>query len=140
MEVVRYARRTGRLEEGAERAEAREGELEQELALADAAELGDSATEQDETRFDETRLAHSGVEEGDGDVDVQELEEAGARLDDPERETPRTDLWTSLCTVQIMSTERLHAPGTRRARTSRQAPTKRCPFRRARGRARRWRG
>ena len=38
-----------------------------------------------------TRLAYSGVEEGDGDVDVQELEEAGARLDDPEREAPPTD-------------------------------------------------
>ena len=36
------------------------------------------------------RLIYSGVEEGDGDVDVQELEEAGARLDDPERETPPT--------------------------------------------------
>ena len=32
-------------EEGAERAEAREDELEQELALADAAELSDSAAE-----------------------------------------------------------------------------------------------
>ena len=51
----------------------------------------DSAEEQDETPFDETRLAYSGAEEGDGDVDVQELEEAGARLDDPERETPPTD-------------------------------------------------
>jgi hypothetical protein len=78
-------------EDGAERAEAREDELAQELALADAAELGDSAAEQDETRFDETRLAYSGVEEGDGDVDVQELEEAGAQLDDPEGVTPRTD-------------------------------------------------
>ena len=78
-------------EEGVERAEAREDELERELVLADAAGLGDSAEEQDETRFDETRLAYSGVEEGDGDVDVQELEEAGARLDDPEREAPPTD-------------------------------------------------
>ena len=65
-------------EEGEERAEAREDELQRELVLADAAELGDSAGEQDETPFDETRLAYSGVEEGDGDVDVQELEEAGA--------------------------------------------------------------
>jgi plasmid stabilization system protein ParE len=78
-------------EEGAERADALEDELERELELADAAELGDSAEEHDETRFDETRLAYSGVEEGDGDVDVQELEEAGARLDDPEREAPPTD-------------------------------------------------
>lgn len=78
-------------EEGVERADAREVALERELVLADAAELGDIAEEQDETRFDETRLAYSGVEEGDGDVDVQELEEAGARLDDPEREGPPTD-------------------------------------------------
>jgi hypothetical protein len=110
-------------EEGAERAEAREDEIEQELALADAAELGDSAAELDETRFDETRLAYSGVEEGDGDVDVQELEEAGARLDDPEGETPRTDLQTPLRTVEIMNTGRLHEPGTRRARTSGRAPS-----------------
>ena len=79
-------------QEGAERAEAREDEHERELALADAAELADIAAEQDETRFDETRLAYSGVEEGDGDVDVQELEEAGAQLDDPEREAPQADL------------------------------------------------
>ena len=78
-------------EEGEERAEAREDELQRELVLADAAELGDSAEEQDETPFDETRLAYSGVEEGDGDVDVQELEEAGAQLDDPEREARRAD-------------------------------------------------
>ena len=43
-------------QEGAERAEAREDEHERELALADAAELDDTAAEQDETRFDETRL------------------------------------------------------------------------------------
>ena len=78
-------------QEGEERAEAREDELQRELVLADAAGLGDSAEEQDETPFDETRLAYSGVEEGDGDVDVQELEEAGARLDDPAREAPPTD-------------------------------------------------
>ena len=79
-------------QKGAERAQAREDEHEQELALADAAELADIAAEQDETHFDETRLAYSGVEEGDGDVDVQELEEAGAQLDDPQREAPQTDL------------------------------------------------
>ena len=78
-------------EEGAERAEALEDELESELALADAAELADITAEEDETRFDETRLVYSGVEEGDGDVDVEELEEAGARLDDPEREARRSD-------------------------------------------------
>jgi hypothetical protein len=54
--------------------------------------VDDFAAEQDESRFDETRLADSGVEEGDGDVDVQELEEAGAQLDEPERDALRTDL------------------------------------------------
>ena len=39
----------------------------------------------DETSFDETRLEYSGAEEGGGDVDVEEMEEAGALLDDPER-------------------------------------------------------
>ena len=78
-------------EESADRAEAREDDREQELALADAADLDDIAAEQDETRFDETRFAYTGVEEGDGDVDVPELEEAGARLDDPDREAPQTD-------------------------------------------------
>jgi hypothetical protein len=71
-------------EEGAERAEAREGERERELELVDAAELGAIAAEQYETRFDETRrLAYSGVEEGDDDVDVQELEESGTQLERP---------------------------------------------------------
>jgi hypothetical protein len=79
-------------QEGAERAEAREDEHERELALADASQLDDIAGEQDETRFDETRLAYSGVAEDDSDVDVQELEEAGAQLDDPPREAPQTDL------------------------------------------------
>jgi hypothetical protein len=81
---------------GAERAEAREDEHERELALADAAQLADVGAEQDETCFDETRRAYSGVEEGDGGVeegdggvDVQELEEAGAQLNDPEREAHR---------------------------------------------------
>jgi hypothetical protein len=78
-------------EEGAERTEAREDERERELALSDADELDDIDAEHDETHFDETRVAYSGVEEGDGDVDVQELDEAGARLDDPEREAPRAD-------------------------------------------------
>ena len=49
------------------------------------------AAEQDDTRFDVTRLTFSGVEEGDGDVDAQELEEAGVQLDDPERQVPPTD-------------------------------------------------
>ena len=78
-------------EEGAEQAEAREDEFERGLVLADATELADIAAEQDDTRFDETRLAYSGVEEGDGDVDMEELKEAGVLLDDPEREAPGTD-------------------------------------------------
>jgi hypothetical protein len=79
-------------EEGAERVEAREDERERELSLADAAELGEIAAEEDGTRFDETRLAYSGVAEDDSDVDMQELEEAGAQLDDPQGEAPQTDL------------------------------------------------
>jgi hypothetical protein len=73
-------------ETSAERAEAAEDELSLETELADAEELADVVAEQDETPFDTTRLAYSGVDEGDGDVDVEELEEAGALLDDPERE------------------------------------------------------
>jgi hypothetical protein len=42
-------------QEGAERAEAREDELERELALADAEEMDDFAAQQDQSRFDETR-------------------------------------------------------------------------------------
>ena len=72
-------------EAGVERAEAREDELEGELELTDATQLDEIGAEPDETRFDDTRLAYSGVEEGDGDVDELELEEAGARFDDPER-------------------------------------------------------
>jgi hypothetical protein len=73
-------------EQQAERTEAIEDELEQEVELADADELADLVAEQDETPFDTTRLVYSGVIEGDADVDVEELEEAGALLDDPERE------------------------------------------------------
>ncbi len=73
-------------EDDAEQAEALEDELEREVALADAEQLADIAEEQDETPFDTTRLAYSGVDDGDADVDVEELEEAGALLDDPERE------------------------------------------------------
>ena len=40
-------------EEGEERAQGREEELDRELVLAEAAELDDSVEEQDETRFDE---------------------------------------------------------------------------------------
>lgn len=73
-------------EDDAEQAEALEDELEREVALADAEQLADIAEEQDETPFDTTRLAYSGVDDGDAGVDVEELEEAGALLDDPERE------------------------------------------------------
>jgi hypothetical protein len=73
-------------ETSAERAEAVEEELATETELADADEIADVSEEPDETPFDRTRLAYSGVEEGDADVDVEELEEAGALLDDPERE------------------------------------------------------
>jgi len=78
-------------ERGAEQAEALTDGLERELELADAEELGEAAADRDDTRFDETRRIYSGVEEGDGDVDVQELEDAGALLDDPERDVPPTD-------------------------------------------------
>ena len=78
-------------ERGAEQAEALTDGLQRELELADAEELGEAAADRDDTRFDETRRTYSGVEEGDGDVDVEELEEAGARLDDPEREARRSD-------------------------------------------------
>jgi hypothetical protein len=76
-------------EEGVERAEAVEDDLDQERSLANADQLADVDAEQDDTRFDETRRAYSGVEDGDADVDVEELEEAGALLDDPSR--PETD-------------------------------------------------
>lgn len=63
-------------------------ELADEATLADADEILDLAAESDETPFDQTRLQYSGVEQdGDGDVDVEELAEAGALLDDPERES-----------------------------------------------------
>ena len=73
-------------EQEAEHAEAAEDELADDVELADGDELADLAAEPDETPFDATRLEYSGVEEGDGDVDVEELAEAGALLDDPERE------------------------------------------------------
>jgi hypothetical protein len=62
-----------------------EESLAAEERVADAAELDDLTADQDETAFDETRLEYSGVEEGDGDVDVEEYEEAGALFDDPEK-------------------------------------------------------
>jgi hypothetical protein len=78
-------------EEGVERAEAGEEELEQEKVLADAEELADGDAEDDVTPFAETRLAYSGVHAGGGGLDLEELEEAGARLDDPEHESRFTD-------------------------------------------------
>lgn len=78
-------------EERVERADASEDALESDRVLADADQLTDGAAEGDDTGFDESRHEYSGVEEGDGDVDVEELEEAGALLDDPEREEPDTD-------------------------------------------------
>ncbi|MGI9031163.1 MAG: hypothetical protein ACR2HP_14445 [Ilumatobacteraceae bacterium] len=59
-------------------------ELADEAAVADADEILDREAEPDETPFDETRHQYSGV--GDDDVDIEELEEAGALFDDPERE------------------------------------------------------
>ena len=78
-------------EEGLEHAEAREEEVEQEMALADAEELADRAAERDETPFDETRHAYSGVDEDGGGIDLEELDEAGARFDTPDSEAPWTD-------------------------------------------------
>jgi hypothetical protein len=74
-------------EERGEDEEALVAELADEAELSDADEIADQLAEPDETAFDHTRLEYSGVEQdGEGDVDVEELEEAGALLDDPERE------------------------------------------------------
>ena len=78
-------------EEVLAQAEAREEEVEQELALADADELADRAAEGDETPFDATRHTYSGVDEDGGGIDLEELDEAGARFDAPEPEAPSTD-------------------------------------------------
>jgi hypothetical protein len=71
-------------EGGVERDEAEAAEIDEELALSDADQISDGSAEQDETSFDETRREYSGADEGDGDVDVEEMEEAGPLLDDPE--------------------------------------------------------
>ena len=47
--------------------------------------MADILEETDETPFDETRHAYSGATDDDSDVDVAELREAGALLDDPDR-------------------------------------------------------
>jgi len=72
-------------EDGVERDEAKAAEIDEELAMSDADQISDGSAEQDETSFDETRREYSGAEEGDGDVDVEEMEEAGPLLDDPEK-------------------------------------------------------
>ncbi|MGI9052124.1 MAG: hypothetical protein ACR2HQ_05655 [Ilumatobacteraceae bacterium] len=73
-------------EESADHEDALVADLADEAELADADELLDLEAESDETPFDVTRLQYSGVQQdGDGDVDVEELAEAGALLDDPER-------------------------------------------------------
>jgi hypothetical protein len=77
-------------ENGVERAEADEEELELELLLADADELPDEEAEDDGTPFDAARRLYTGVDD-DGGPDTEELEEAGARLDDPERLSRRSD-------------------------------------------------
>ena len=74
-----------------EQADERAEDREDELVSSDAEELVDIAADQDETPFDETRLEYSGVEEGDGDVDTEELEEAGALFDDPESDVASED-------------------------------------------------
>jgi hypothetical protein len=78
-------------EEVLAQAEAREEEVEQELALADAEELADRTAERDETPFDATRHTYSGVDEDGGGIDLEELDEAGARFDAPEPRAPWTD-------------------------------------------------
>lgn len=72
-------------EGGAERDEAVVAELDAEQDLSDSEQLADTEAEGDSTHFDQTRTAYSGVVEGDDDVDVAELESAGALLDDPDR-------------------------------------------------------
>jgi hypothetical protein len=71
-------------EDGVERDESEAAAIDEELVLSDADQISDASAEQDETSFDETRHEYSGAEEGDGDVDVEEMEEAGPLLDDPE--------------------------------------------------------
>lgn len=72
-------------EDDVDREEAVVDEASDEQLLADADEVFNGVAEPDETPFDETRQQYSGVTEGDGDVDVEEYEEAGALFDDPEK-------------------------------------------------------
>jgi hypothetical protein len=76
-------------EHDAELVEALEDEIQDELVLADAEQLADDVEERDETPFDTSRHAYSGVDEGEADVDVEELAEAGALLDDPDGRASR---------------------------------------------------
>ena len=72
-------------EDDVDREEAVVDEASDEQLLADADEVFNGVAEPDETPFDATRVQYSGVAEGDGDVDVEEYEEAGALFDDPEK-------------------------------------------------------
>ena len=72
-------------EDDVEREESVADAATEEQLLADADELFNGDAEPDETPFDQTRHQYSGVTEGDGDVDIEEYEEAGALFDDPER-------------------------------------------------------
>ena len=78
-------------EEAVERADSYEEELDRELDVADAEELVDIAAEGDDTPFDESRQEYTGVTDDDRDVDIEELDEAGALFDDPEREGRETE-------------------------------------------------
>lgn len=74
-----------------DRDEAVVSELDDERGLSDADELADVDAERDSSHFDETRSAYSGVVDGDDDVDVRELESAGALLDDPDPDDDTDD-------------------------------------------------
>lgn len=66
-----------------ERDEAVVDELAAERDISDADELLDLDAEPDDTPFDVMRHQYTGATGGDEDVDVEELAEAGALLDDP---------------------------------------------------------
>jgi hypothetical protein len=59
-------------------------ELEDEREVSDADEVADILAEPEDTPFDETRHSYTGATDDDSDVDVAELSEAGALLDDPD--------------------------------------------------------
>ena len=69
-------------------------ELENERELSDGDELADVEAEADDTFFDHTRWAYSGCNghgDADGEVDVRELQSAGALLDDPDDDGSDSD-------------------------------------------------